>query len=435
MALQVLKQCRDQPLFYLLLTCGTFYFTVMSNHPRFTEMASAAIHAAQSDLAEHAHLVPVFATSTFTFDSAQQGMDRFMGKAPGYIYSRFGNPTVTVAEELIATLEAFGIVKEDGSPLKLKALLHSSGQAAMTTLFLANLSMGDTVLTHYSLYGGTHEFLFDFLGKFGVKAQITDLHNLDKLEALLKADSTIKIIHIESPANPSMRCVDLAAICKVAGACQVKVSVDNTFATPYLQQPFRYGADFVFHSTTKFLNGHGSAIGGVLIGKDVAFMQSKVNKTAKLLGGCANPFDTFLLIQGIKTLELRMKQHCSNAMRVAEFLEAHAAVAKVNFNGLASHPDYELSARQMRHPGAVMSFELKGGFEAAVRFIDKLGMCLRAVSLGSADTLVSHPASMSHSGMKKEDREKAGIGEGLIRISVGLEGVEDIISDLEQALA
>ncbi len=406
----------------------------MSNHPVFTEMASAAIHAAQCDLAEHAHLVPVFATSTFTFDNAQQGMDRFKGTAPGYIYSRFGNPTVSVAEELIATLEAFGITTADGQPLQLKALLHASGQAAMASMFLSNVAAGDTILTHYSLYGGTHEFLFDFLPQFGVKALIADLHDPVTLASLLQQDPSIKMIHIESPANPSMRCVDIAAICEVAGRHGVKISVDNTFATPYLQQPFRYGADFVFHSTTKFLNGHGTAIGGVLIGKDIALMQTKVNRTAKLLGGCANPFDTFLLIQGVKTLELRMKQHCSNAQTVAQFLHAHPAVAQVNYNGLPSHPDYTLSAKQMRYPGAVMSFELKDGFDAALRFIDRLQMCLRAVSLGTVDTLVSHPASMTHSGMKKEDREKAGISDGLIRMSVGLESVADIVADLKQAL-
>lgn len=397
-------------------------------------MASAAIHAAQSNMAENAHLVPVFATSTFTFDNAQQGMDRFKGTAPGYIYSRFGNPTVSVAEELIASLEAFGITAANGQPLQLKAILHASGQAAMTSMFLSNVAAGDTIVTHYSLYGGTHEFLFDFLPQFGVKALIADLHDTIAVAFLLQQDPSIKMIHIESPANPSMRCVDIAAICEIAGRHGVKVSVDNTFATPYLQQPFRYGADFVFHSTTKFLNGHGTAIGGVLIGKDIAFMQTKVNRTAKLLGGCANPFDTFLLIQGVKTLELRMKQHCSNAQTVAEFLHAHPAVAKVNYNGLPSHPDYTLSAKQMRYPGAVMSFELKEGFDAAVHFIDRLQMCLRAVSLGTLDTLVSHPASMTHSGMKKEDREKAGISDGLIRMSVGLESVVDIVADLKQAL-
>ena len=403
--------------------------------PEYESMGSAAIHATEGLSSAHAHLMPIFATSTFTFDSAEQGMKRFEGKEPGFIYSRFGNPTTSAAADAVAALEAFGITSDNGAPLSLKAILTSSGQSAMAAMFFASLSAGDTVLTHYSIYGGTHEFLFDFLKRFGINALIDSFNDLNAVEDILKKDPSVKMIHIETPANPTMQCIDLAAVCRIAKQYGAKVTVDNTFATPYLQQPFKYGVDFVFHSTTKFLNGHGTSIGGVLVGKDVDFMNKQGNRTVKLLGANSNPFDAFLLIQGIKTLELRMKQHCSNAMRVAEFLEAHAAVAKVNFNGLASHPDYELSARQMRHPGAVMSFELKGGFEAAVRFIDKLGMCLRAVSLGSADTLVSHPASMSHSGMKKEDREKAGIGEGLIRISVGLEGVEDIISDLEQALA
>ncbi|WP_326991431.1 aminotransferase class I/II-fold pyridoxal phosphate-dependent enzyme [Chitinophaga sp. 212800010-3] len=407
----------------------------MSQHPIFSAMASAAIHAAQSHMPEQAHLTPVFATSTFVFDDAQQGMDRFKGTAPGYIYSRFGNPTVAVAEELIASLEAFDIFTGDGKPLQLKAILHASGQAAMATLFLSNVVAGDIVLTHYSLYGGTHEFLFDLLPQFGVTAQIADLYDLPGLPALLEAHPRVKMIHLESPANPSMRCVDIEGICKIAAAYGVKVSVDNTFATPYLQQPFRYGADFVFHSTTKFLNGHGTAIGGVLLGKDLAFMKSKAKKTAVLLGGCANPFDTFLLIQGVKTLELRMQQHCSNAIQVAQFLHQHPAVRKVNYNGLPEHPDYALSARQMRLPGAVMSFELAGGFDAGVRFIDRLQLCLRAVSVGTVDTLISHPASMTHAGMKKEDREKAGISDGMIRMSAGLEGIADIIRDLDQALA
>jgi methionine-gamma-lyase len=213
------------------------------------------------------------------------------------------------------------------------------------------------------------------------------------------------------------------------------VSVDNTFATPYLQQPFKYGVDFIFHSTTKFLNGHGTSIGGVLVGKDIAFMQSKVARTCKLLGGISNPFDAFLLIQGIKTLELRMDKHCDNAIHVAEFLYANDAISKVHYNGLTSHPDYQLSLQQMRRPGAVLSFELKGGFEAGKRFIDKLQMCVRAVSLGTVDTLISHPASMSHSGMAKEARERSGITDGLIRMSVGLEGINDILNDLDQALS
>lgn len=361
-------------------------------------------------------------------------MDRFTGTEPGYTYTRFGNPTTAAAEELIASLESFGLLNEDGSPLSLKAILHASGQAAMATLFLSNVVSGDSVLTHASLYGGTHSFLFDFLSGFGIKALSAELNDLSYVEELLHRDRSIKLIHIETPANPTMRCVDIGAVSQIAGKYGVKVSVDNTFATPYLQQPFKHGADFVFHSTTKFLNGHGTAIGGVLLGKNTEHMRSKVHNTYKLLGGCASPFDSFLLIQGIKTLAIRMEQHCINAVKTAEFLAGHPDVKAVNYNGLASHADYQLTGRQMRHAGAVMSFELKGGFNAAKKFIDNLKMCVRAVSVGTVDTLVSHPASMSHAGMKKEEREKAGITDGLIRMSIGLESVEDIIEDLEQAL-
>ena len=353
----------------------------------------------------------------------------------GFIYSRFGNPTTNAAADAVAALEAFGIISENGAPLSLKAILTSSGQSAMAAMFFANLSAGDTVLTHYSVYGGTHEFLFDFLKRFGIHALIDSFNDLNAVEDILKKDPSVKMIHIETPANPTMQCIDLAAVCRIAKQYGVKVTVDNTFATPYLQQPFKYGVDFVFHSTTKFLNGHGTSIGGVLVGKDVDFMNKQGNRTVKLLGANSNPFDAFLLIQGIKTLELRMKQHCSNALEVATFLAGHKAIARVNYNGLPSHPDHEISEKQMRYPGAVLSFELKEGFEGGKKFIDRLAMCVRAVSLGTVDTLISHPASMSHSGMSREDRIAAGITDGLIRMSVGLEHITDIIKDLEQALS
>jgi methionine-gamma-lyase len=401
----------------------------------FSGISTTAIHGAHQPNTEHAHITPIFATSTFTFDSAEQGADRFSGVEPGYIYSRFGNPTVTAAEELIAALEAFNLKNENGEPLALKALLHSSGQSAMTTMFMSNLSAGDTVLSNHSVYGGTFEFLNNFIQQFGVRSLFTDMRDQDLLENIISKDPSIRLLHLETPANPTMQCVDIEAVCKVARKYNLKVTVDNTFATPYLQQPFQYGADFVFHSTTKFLNGHGTAIGGVLIGKDIEFMKTKVYNTFKLLGGNSNPFDAFLLIQGIKTLPVRMDRHCSNALSVAGFLSNHAAIESVYYNGLPSHPDYKTSAKQMRQPGAVLSFELKDGFEAATRFINKLTICVRAVSLGTADTLVSHPASMSHSGMLREDRYKSGITDGLIRMSVGIEDINDILIDLDQALS
>ncbi|MFT4024862.1 MAG: PLP-dependent transferase, partial [Flavihumibacter sp.] len=230
-------------------------------------------------------------------------------------------------------------------------------------------------------------------------------------------------------------CVDLTMIRSVCDAHGLVMTVDNTFATPLLQQPFAYGADFVFHSTTKFLNGHGTAMGGVLLGKDLAFMQGKAWKWYVLLGGNANPFDAYLLTQGMTTLELRMQRHCSNAMAVALHLDKHPAVAFVNYTGLPAHPDYAIAQKQMRHPGAMLSFEVKGGIAAGIRFINRLQMCTKAVSLGTVDTLVSHPASMSHAGISKAEREQYGITDGLIRMSVGIENIEDLLEDLEQALA
>ena len=398
-----------------------------------TGISSVALHAAGNEHAEYAHVPPIYATSTFTFDTAQQGMERFAGKDKENIYSRWGNPTFKVAEQTIAALEAFGLKNEDGSPLQLKALLHASGQAAMSTMFMSNLKSGDTLLSHYSLYGGTYELMHKVLEENGIRALIVDMRDLKLVEDAIRQNK-IKLIHIETPANPTIQCVDIEAVTKLAKKHNILVTVDNTFATPYLQQPFKYGVDFVFHSTTKFLNGHGTAIGGVLIGKDIEFMKTKAWKWHALLGGNANPFDAFLLTLGMKTLELRMDRHCSNAVQVADFLAKHNGVAHVNYTGLSSHPDNATALKQMKHFGPMMSFELKGGIEAGKKFIDKLQMCVRAVSLGTADTLLSHPASMTHYSVPREERIRFGITDGLIRMSVGIENIDDILNDLEQAL-
>jgi methionine-gamma-lyase len=405
-----------------------------NNSFKLTGKGSVAVHGGQEPDPNHAHVTPIYASSTFYFDSAQQGADRFAGADKTQIYSRWGNPTHVVAEQKIAALEAHGILNKQGEPLVLKALLHASGQAAMTTLFLSNLSAGDKVLTHYSLYGGTEELLTKVLKENGIETIIADLRDMAVAEAAMQNNTGIKLVHIETPANPTLQCVDLENITRLAKKYQLKVSVDNTFATPYLQQPFKYGVDFVFHSTTKFLNGHGSAIGGVLLGSDLNFMNSKAWKWYVLLGGNANPFDAYLLTQGMKTLELRMDRHCSNAMAVAQYLAAHTAIEKVNYTGLDNHPDHAVSKKQMAHPGGMLSFELKGGIEAGKKFIDQLQLCVRAVSLGTADTLVSHPASMSHMSIPKAVREAYGITDGLIRMSVGIENIEDILADLQQAL-
>ena len=397
-------------------------------------IGSVAIHAGETAFPESSHIAPIFATSTFTFDNAEQGMRRFAGKEEGYIYSRWDNPTFKVAEDTIAALESFQLKDAAGNPLQLRAMLHASGQAAMTTLFLSNLKAGDKILSHYSLYGGTHELLHKVLDQCGIEPIIADLRDLDKAEKAIQQNPGLRMVHIETPANPTIQCVDLKAVSKLAKQHGLIVSVDNTFATPFLQQPFKYDVDFVLHSTTKFLNGHGTAIGGILLGRDLDFMDTKATKWHRLLGGNSNPFDAFLLITGLKTLEVRMERHCSNAVAVANYLLQHKAIAHVNYNGLTNHPDYATAQKQMSHPGAMMSFELKGGLDAGKQFIDGLQMCVRAVSLGTVDTLLSHPASMSHFGVSREDRLQYGITDGLIRMSTGIEYVDDIIADFEQAL-
>lgn len=400
----------------------------------YSGFSSVAVHAGHQHDPNYAHLTPIYANSTYLFDTAEQGMRRFSGEEAGYIYSRWGNPTITEAEERIAALESFGLADEAGNPLILKAILHSSGMAALSTLFISSLKAGDKVLSHYSLYGGTQELLEKILPPLGIEVIITDLRDLGKAQQAIKADNKIKMLYLETPANPTIQCVDLEELTALGKENDLLVAVDNTFATPYLQQPFQYGVDFVFHSTTKFLNGHGTAIGGVLLGKDIDLMNGHITKVHRLLGGNSNPFDAYLLTQGMKTLEIRMQRHCHNAMEVAAFLEQHPAISKVNYLGLASHSDYYTAAKQMRHAGAMLSFEMKDGLEAAKRFIDKLQMCIRAVSLGTCDTLLCHPASMTHHGVPKEKREQYGITDGLIRISVGIENIQDILMDMDQAL-
>jgi methionine-gamma-lyase len=399
-----------------------------------TGFGSMAIHGGHTQDPRYAHLTPIYASSTFVYDDAEQGMRRFSGEEPGYIYTRWGNPNFTEAEDKIAAMEAFGLRDRQGSPLALKALLHASGMAAISTLMLMNLKTGDKVLSHFSLYGGTQEYLQNLLPSFGISVIIADLRDPSRAEEALRADPSIRMLYLETPANPTIQCVDIEVLSKLGKKYDLIVACDNTFATPYLQQPFRYDVDFVVHSTTKFLNGHGTAIGGVLLGRDVELMRTRATRIYKTLGGNGNPFDAFLLVNGMKTLELRMERHCQNAMEVARFLDQHPSVAKVNYNGLPSHPDHAVTLRQMRHPGAMMSFELKGGLNAGIACMNKLAMCTRTVSLGTCDTLLCHPASMTHKSVPREQREQYGITDGLIRMSVGMENLPDILADLDQSL-
>lgn len=374
------------------------------------------------------HQLPIYQTSSFDFESIDQGIDIFKGKATGHVYGRYGNPTIDTVATKLAMLETYGL------DMEAFAVLCSSGMSAISTLLMSCLKAGDKVLTQGNLYGGTTELLLKVLGPLGIETVMTNLKNLEEVERMVAADATIKMIYFETPANPTLACVDIEALAKIASKHGIKSAVDSTFCTPYLQQPFAHGVDFVIHSTTKYLNGHGNSIAGIIIGKDLELMKQKVWGTMKLVGTNCNPFDAWLLNNGLKTLEVRMDRHCSNAQTVAEYLENHPKVARVNYTGLPTHPDHELAKKQMRQFGGMLSFELKAGLQAGIDFMNKINFCSLAPTLGDVDTLILHPASSSHVNVAKEVRERNGITDGLIRLSVGIENVRDIIADLEQAL-
>lgn len=393
------------------------------------------IHGGHREESNRSHLTPIYATSTYAYDTAEQAISIFKGEEEGFIYGRFGNPTINEAEEKIALMEAYSLTDSAGQPLKLKAILHASGMGAITTMLLSSLKSGDKIITHQSLYGGTQEMLDKILPNLGIKAIIVDFHDIAATEAAIQAEKNISLMYIETPANPTLQCIDMQALSALGKQYGLTVCADNTFATPFLQQPFKYDVDFVMHSTTKFLNGHGTAVGGIVVGRDLEKMNTVVTKTHRLLGGNSNAFEAYLLTNGLRTFGLRMERHCSNAEQVARFLHGHPSVAKVNYLGLEDHPDHEIAKKQMKHPGAVLSFELKGGFDAGVAFMNKLKLCTNAVSLGTCDTLVSHAASTTHVGVPREKRIEFGITDGLIRISVGIENVQDILNDIAQALS
>jgi len=371
------------------------------------------------------HILPIYPTSSFSFDNIEQGINIFLGKEKGHVYGRYGNPTIEAVADKIANLETYGL------DIQAKAIMTSSGMSAISTLLMATLKAGDKVLTQGNIYGGTTELLTDTLGQFGVETIFVDLQDLSRVEELVKSDESIKMLYFETPANPTLACVDLESLSQIAKQYGRLTAIDNTFCTPYLQQPFKFGIDFIIHSTTKFLNGHGNSIAGVIVGSNVEMMEKKVWKAVKLLGTNCNPFDAWLTWTGIKTLGVRMDRHSQNAMAVAEMLEAHPAIERVNYNGLPSHADHKIAKKQMSQFGAMLSFELKGGLQAGIDFMNKIRFCTLAPTLGDVDTIILHPASMSHVNIAREVRERNGITDGLIRISIGIEDVEDIMADLE----
>lgn len=367
--------------------------------------------------------VPIFQTSTFVFDSAEQGGRRFALEESGYIYSRLGNPTTAVLEEKLAQLE-------NGEA----AVATSSGMGAISSVMWTILKAGDHIISDKTLYGCTFAFFSHGLSKFGIEISFVDTADLEAVKKAMKPNT--RAIYLETPANPNLKIVDIEAISKIAHTNpNTLVIVDNTFSTPYCQRPIELGADIVVHSATKYLNGHGDVIAGIIISKKDLIDQIRLIGIKDMTGSVLGPMEAYLIIRGMKTLEIRMKKHCENAIKVAEFLAAHNKVAEVYFPGFESHPGHDIAAKQMDAFGGIMSFELKGGFEAGKILLNNLKLCSLAVSLGDTETLIQHPASMTHSPYTKEERMEAGITDGLVRLSVGLENVEDIIADLEYGLS
>lgn len=385
-------------------------------------LGTTAIHSGTVKNLYGTLAVPIYQTSTFIFDSAEQGGKRFALEEAGYIYTRLGNPTTTVLEEKIAALE-------EGEA----AVAMSSGMGAISSTLWTILKAGDHIVTDKTLYGCTFALMCHGLTRFGVEVSFVDTSNLEEVKNAMKENT--RVVYLETPANPNLKIVDLEEISKIAHTnSNTLVVVDNTFATPYIQKPLKLGVDIVVHSVTKYLNGHGDVIAGLVVTNKTLADQIRFIGLKDMTGAVLGPQDAYYIVRGMKTFEIRMERHCKNAKAVAEFLDKHPKIEKVYYPGLETHEGYNIVKKQMKDFGGMISFELKGGYEAGKTLLNNLKLCSLAVSLGDTETLIQHPASMTHSPYTKEEREAAGITDGLVRLSVGLENVEDIIADLEQGL-
>ncbi|MDD2999017.1 MAG: PLP-dependent aspartate aminotransferase family protein [Candidatus Riflebacteria bacterium] len=382
---------------------------------------TACIHAGQApDKLFGGVSVPIYQSSTFAFEDAEQGAARFSGKDNGYKYTRIGNPTTAALEASISELEC-------GTA----ALATATGMAAISTVFMTFLGAGKHVVATGSVYGPTRTILEKELVRFGVESTFVDTSDVENVKKALKSNTTM--IYIETPANPTLSITDIEACAKIAREAGVLLVVDNTFCSPMLQKPLNLGADIVLHSMTKFINGHSDVVAGILVAKDAALIK-KMHGVLCQMGGTIDPHQAWLVLRGVKTLALRVKAAQASAMRMAEELEKHPKISWVKYPGLRSHPQYELAKKQMTGPGAMISFELKGGVKAGKTVMDAVSLSTLAVSLGGIESLIQHPASMTHACMSPESRALAGISDGLVRFSVGCEDYEDIKNDLWQAL-
>ena len=388
-------------------------------------LGTKAIHAGNvKDTQYGALTTPIYQTSTFVFDSCEQGGRRFAGQEGGYIYTRLGNPTVSVLENKVAALEC-------GEA----CVAAASGMGAISSALWTIAGAGKHIVADGTLYGCTFALLNHGMSRYGVEVSFVDTSDLAAVKAALKENTCA--VYLETPANPNLNIADIAAVAEIAHTYNpdIKVVCDNTFASPALQNPLTLGADVVVHSATKYLNGHGDVIAGFVVGKADFIGEVRMFGLKDMTGAVMDPFAAYLILRGLKTLEIRMERHCANAKAIAEFLDQHPAVEKVYYPGLKNHVGHDIAARQMKDFGGMLSFEVKGGRAAGTKLVNALHLITVAVSLGDAETLIEHPASMTHSTYTEEELAASGIPGGLIRLSAGLENAEDIIADLEQALA
>ena len=383
--------------------------------------ATRAIHAGEELLPKTGALAPpIYQNSTFRFATADESAAAFADEDAGYVYTRWGNPTQSVLERKIAALEG-------GEA----ALATASGMAAVSISLLTLLEGGDGVVAMDSLYSASHNLLNDALRSMGIETTFVNAIDVNEIERAIQPNT--KVLYIESPANPTLKLVDIAACAEIAKRHKVTSVIDNTFATPCGQQPISLGIDVVVHSMTKYLSGNGTVIAGVIVGAS-EFINRAKKGALRNFGGVISPFNAWLTLHGVATLPLRFERHCANAHHIAEFLDAHPAIEWVRYPGLPSHPQHDLAKRQMQEFGGMIAFELKGGIEAGERLMNRTEICALAVSLGDVRTLICHPASTTHSQVPSEVRKRAGITDGLVRLSVGLEDVADIIADIEGGL-
>ncbi len=391
----------------------------MKDHSKF-DFNTKCVHSGIDEYEYGSVVPPIYQTSTFKFKSAQHGASLFAGEEKGYIYTRMLNPTIEAMENAVAELEG-----------GYKALGCASGMAASHTIFASLLNAGDHVVCSAAVYGPTTTLLNTVMKRFDVETTFVDSAVAKNVEKALKTNT--KVVYIETPGNPTLCISDIEEISKIAHKHGTKVVVDNTFMSPALQNPIDFGADVVMHSLTKFLNGHADVVGGIIVVKDEDTYQH-FRKTLNQLGGVIDPFNSFLVHRGLKTLGLRMQKHCENAQKIAEWLEKHPLVKTIRYPGLKSHPHYQIGKKQQKGPGGMITFEVEGGLDAGKILMNSVRLCQLAVSLGGVETLIQHPASMTHFSMGKESRIAGGITDGLVRISVGIENADDLIADLEQAL-